>query len=142
MPKLSANESYIRKATRDISYILDLPESVVRSVIDALSLHMLESLRYQGLHPDDDKHVSVELPNIGTLILTKSKYPDNERAILQGQAFRPKFVVKDAFLLRCRYAYYDHHNYLLDDVTNNFMNMFDEHYTSIVRGSDNTDEQE
>lgn len=137
MPKLSANEWYARKATRDIATMLDLPENVVRSVIDALSLHMLDELREKGIEDGDDpQKVCLELPNIGTLELFPAKYPDNDTAILQGRAFKTKFVVRENFLLKCRHAYYAAHNYILDEVKVNFKDMFNEHYRSIIRRGD------
>lgn len=137
MPRLSANEWYARKATADIATMLDLPEPVVRSVIDALALHMLDELREKGIQDGDNpQKVQLELPNIGTMELFPAKYPDNENAILQGRAFKTKFVVREPFLLKCRYAYYAHHNYLLDEVTSNFKDMFNEHYQSIIRRDD------
>ena len=54
MPRLSANEWYARKATADIATMLDLPEPVVRSVIDALALHMLDELREKGIQDGDN----------------------------------------------------------------------------------------
>ena len=136
MPKLSQNEWYARKATKDISNMLDLPEAVVRSVIDALALHLLDELREKGMNADEAETVELELPNIGTLKLFPAKYPDNECAILNGRAFKPKFIIREQFLLKLRYAYYDHHNYILDEVTQNFKDMFDDHYKSIIRGDE------
>ena len=57
MPKLSQNEWYARKATKDISNMLDLPEAVVRSVIDALALHLLDELREKGMNTDEAETV-------------------------------------------------------------------------------------
>ena len=137
MPRLSANEWYARKATADIATMLDLPEPVVRSVIDALALHMLDELREKGIQDGDNpQKVQLELPNIGTVELFPAKYPDNENAILQGRAFKTKFVVREPFLLKCRHAYYAHHNYLLDEVNDNFKDMFNKHYQSIIRRDD------
>lgn len=137
MPKLSANEWYARKASKDIGNMLDLPEALVRSVIDALALHLLDELREQGIKDGDEaKIVELELPNIGTLKLFPAKYPDNDCAILNGRAFKPKFIIKEQFLLKCRHAYYGHHNYLLEEVTSNFKDMFDQHYQSIIRRDD------
>jgi hypothetical protein len=134
MPKLSDNEWNIRRASSNIATALDLPYDVVRSVIDALALHILDEIREQGIKDGDEaKKVKVELPNIGTLELFPAKYPDNETAILQGRAFKTKFTVKEAFLLKCRFAYYDQYNYLLEEATKGFKDLVKEHYTSIIR---------
>ena len=64
------------------------------------------------------------------------KYPDKPDSILQGRAFRPRFVIKEDFLLKLRYAYYARKNYLLERVTKNFKGMFDKHFTSLIYRED------
>lgn len=137
MPKLSQNEWYIRRATHDIATMLDLPEEVVRAVLEALPLHMLDELREQSEQNDGTaEKCSIELPLIGTLELYPMKYPDKPDSILQGRAFRPRFVIKEDFLLKLRYAYYAQKNYLLERVTKNFKGMFDKHFTSLIYRED------
>lgn len=141
MPKLSQNEWYIRRATKDISTILDLPENVVRSVIEALSLHMLDEIREKGIQDGDNpEKCNLELPLIGTLELFPMKYPENEHSILQGRAFRPKFTIKEQFLLQLRQAYYGGQNFLLERTTQNFKEMFDKHYSSLIFREEDEDE--
>lgn len=133
---LGSNEYYIRKMSNQLSIMLGLPYNVVRSVLDGEHLCVLNSIKEQGridlLEKGEINKISIEIPNIGTLKLTPAKYPKTENSILDGNAFRPKFIIKEQFLLQCRYAYYDQKNYLVDELESNFKDLFSEYYSSIV----------
>lgn len=142
MPRLSANECYIRNLSEKLSEMLNLPYEVVRSVIDGIHLSILNDIREQGrtdMQNGEVNKITIELPNVGTLILSPMKYTPKKDSILDGQALKPKFIIREKFLLDCRYAYYDQRDYLSEVLIENFQNLFSNHYSSIMKFGDKED---
>lgn len=134
MPILNSNERYTREVVQRLSVLTGLPTEAVRSVIDGLELCMLEDIRKAALEVDtsDKNIIQLELPKIGTLKLSTSRYPSEKSVMLDGKSFRSSFNIYERFLTKLRWAYYGKYDYLTERSEANFRELFKDHYKSII----------
>jgi len=126
---LTSNEIFYRDTAKKISNILDIPEEVVKSVINALVLHILKDASTQA---DNSSTISVKIPKIGDISVMRS----NKKGYLTVSDVRFTEKFRDQLKLSMTTDI----DYLSDEIIKNAGNLIVDKYLKLISEGVDTDE--
>lgn len=137
MPKLNPYTESIKEYARSISALTGMEYETVHKVLKSLELVMLHELYEKGCENEESgtiktDWISLPIPLIGNLWLYPINRNCKDETTNDGYTFKSTISMEKHMLNMIKTAYYGHHDYLRDEVVENFKDLLAKEFKSLI----------